>query len=41
MFYLQAENGKGITKQLIDVAIQQYQVKLANLELKQAKEKLK
>lgn len=41
LFYLQAENGKGINKPLIDVAIQQYQVKLANIELKEAKSKLK
>jgi len=41
LFYLQAENGKGINKPLIDVAIQQYQVKLANIELKEAKRKLK
>jgi hypothetical protein len=41
LFFLQAENGKGITKPLVDVAVQQYHVKLANIELKEAKSKLK
>ncbi len=41
LFYLQAENGKGINKAVVDIAIQEYHVKLANLALKEAKSKLK
>ena len=40
LFYLQAENGKGINKTIVDIAIQQYHVKLANFALKEAKSKL-
>lgn len=41
LFYIQAEKGSGITKALIDVAIQKYHVKLANLELREAESRLK
>jgi hypothetical protein len=40
LFYLQAEKGNGITKPLIDVAIQKYHVKLANIDLKKIESKL-
>lgn len=41
LFWLQAENGKGITKNSIDLAIQEYEAKQANLRAKSMREKLK
>jgi hypothetical protein len=37
LFYLQAEDGKGITPSEIDIAIKQYHVKQAQLDLMKAK----
>jgi hypothetical protein len=39
LFFMQAESGVGINKNLIDVAIKQYHAKQANLEVEQAKAK--
>ena len=39
LFFLQAENGEGITAKAIEVAIKQYHAKQANLEVMKAKEK--
>ena len=39
LFYLQAEEGKGITPSAIDIAIKQYHVKQAQLEVLKAKAK--
>jgi hypothetical protein len=39
LFYLQAEDGKGITPSAIDIAIKQYHVKQAQLEVIKAKAK--
>lgn len=39
LFFLQAENGEGITPKAIEVAIKQYHAKQANLEVIKAKEK--
>ena len=39
LFYLQAEDGKGITSSAIDIAIKQYHVKQAQLEVIKAKAK--
>ncbi len=39
LFFLQAENGEGITPKAIEVAIKQYHAKQANLEVIRAKEK--
>jgi hypothetical protein len=39
LFFLQAENGKGITPSLVDAAIKQYHAKQAALEAQRAKEK--
>jgi hypothetical protein len=39
LFYLQAESGKGITPSTIDIAIKQYHVKQAQLEVLKAKAK--
>lgn len=41
LFWLQAEKGKGITKHTIDLAIQEYEAKQANLRAKAMREKLK
>lgn len=41
LFYLQAEDGKGITPSAIDIAIKQYHVKQAQLEVIKAKAKAK
>jgi hypothetical protein len=41
LFYLQAEDGKGITASSIDIAIKQYHVKQAQLEVNKAKAKAK
>ena len=41
LFYLQAEEGKGITPSAIDIAIKQYHVKQAQLEVLKAKAKAK
>ena len=41
LFYLQAEDGKGITPSAIDIAIKQYHVKQAQLEVLKAKAKAK
>jgi hypothetical protein len=39
LFFLQGENGEGITPKAIEVAIKQYHAKQANLEVIKAKEK--
>ena len=39
LFYLQAENGKGITASTVDAAIKQYHAKQAAIEAQKAKEK--
>jgi hypothetical protein len=36
LFYLQAEEGKGITKNSIDVAIAKHHAKLASLDVQKA-----
>jgi hypothetical protein len=41
LFYLQAEDGKGVTPSAIDIAIKQYHVKQAQLEVIKAKAKAK
>jgi len=41
LFHLQAEDGKGITPSAIDIAIKQYHVKQAQLEVIKAKAKAK
>lgn len=41
LFFLQAENGEGITTSAIDIAIKGFEVKQALLELQKAKEKAK
>ena len=41
LFYLQAEDGKGITPAAVDIAIKQYHVKQAQLEVLKAKAKAK
>jgi hypothetical protein len=41
LFFLQAENGKGITPSSVDIAIQAYHVKMATLALEATKEKAK
>lgn len=41
LFYLQAEDGKGITPSSVDIAIKQYHVKQAQLEVIKAKAKAK
>lgn len=41
LFWLQAENGAGITKSGIELAIQEYEAKQANLRAKAMREKLK
>lgn len=41
LFYLQAEDGRGITPSAIDIAIKQYHVKQAQLEVIRAKAKAK
>jgi hypothetical protein len=40
LFYLQAEKGEGITRNLIDVAIKRYHAKQAVLEAREAEEKV-
>jgi len=41
LFFLQAENGKGITKSSIDIAIKKYHAKKGQLDVKEAEEKAK
>lgn len=41
LFFAQAEKGKGITKQLVDVAIKRYHTKVAMIELREAEAKVK
>lgn len=41
LFYLQAENGDGITPSAIDIAIQEYHIKLLVIEAEKTKEKAK
>jgi hypothetical protein len=41
LFFLQAEDGKGITPSTVDIAIKQYHVKQAQLEVMKAKAKAK
>jgi hypothetical protein len=41
LFWLQANKGQGITKNAIDLAIQEYEAKQANLRAKAMREKLK
>jgi hypothetical protein len=41
LFYLQAENGGGITKPLVELAMAQFQAKLANLEVERARHKVR
>lgn len=40
VFFIQAEKGSGITKQVVDFGIKQYQAKLAVLEVKEAESKI-
>jgi hypothetical protein len=41
LFYLQADNGEGITPSAIDIAIQEYHIKLLRVEAERTKEKAK
>lgn len=41
LFYLQADNGEGITPSAIDIAIQEYHIKLLRVEAEKTKEKAK
>jgi hypothetical protein len=41
LFFLQAEDGKGITKSTVDIAIKKYQAKQGQLEVKEAEAKAK
>ncbi|RHV07737.1 hypothetical protein DXB97_03625 [Firmicutes bacterium OM07-11] len=41
LFYLQAENGKGINKSLINLALSKYFAKQANLEVMKAEQRIK
>jgi hypothetical protein len=41
LFFIQAEDGKGITKSSIDIAIKKYHAKQGQLEVKEAEEKAK
>lgn len=41
LFYLQAENGEGITPSAIDIAIQEYHIKQARVDVEKTKEKAK
>ena len=40
LFYLQAEKGDGLNKNLVDLAIKKYQAKLAMVEVLEAEKKL-
>jgi hypothetical protein len=40
LFFLQAEDGKGITPALVDVAIKKYHAKLAQLDVQEAQKKI-
>ena len=41
LFYLQADSGEGITPSAIDIAIQEYHIKLLRIEAEKTKEKAK
>jgi hypothetical protein len=36
LFYLQAEDGKGVTASAVDIAIKKYHAKIAQLEVQKA-----